>query len=50
MAILVFIFVIISTLFAIASGIWVAIALGNAISRNKRGNTSEDSAGNLKVE
>ena len=36
MTVLVMIFVIISALIAIVSGIWVAYALGDAISTNKR--------------
>ena len=40
---LIFIIVIIGALIAIASGIWVAIALGNAISTNKETNVPEDS-------
>ena len=40
---LVFIIVIIGALIAIASGIWVAIALGNAISKNRVEDVPEDS-------
>ena len=38
----VFIVVVSGALIAIASGIWVAIALGNAISRNKGINVPEE--------
>ena len=47
---LVFIFVISGTLIAIASGIWVAIELGNAISKNKGDNAPDDSVSNSKAE
>ncbi len=40
---LVFFIVITGAFIAIASGIWVAIALGSAISKNKKENTSDDS-------
>ncbi len=41
---LVFIIVILGTLIAIASGIWVAIALGSAISTVKRNPDSTDAS------
>jgi len=43
MKILVLMFVIIGALIAIASGIWVAYALGSAISENKRKTTISES-------
>lgn len=47
MEILVFIIVIVATILAITSGLWVAIALGNAISKNRRENIPEDSTSEL---
>jgi hypothetical protein len=47
MDVIVFIIVIIATILAIASGLWVASALGKAISPNKENNVPEDSASDL---
>ncbi|MBN2589198.1 MAG: hypothetical protein JXA96_05015 [Sedimentisphaerales bacterium] len=47
---LVFVIVIAGALIAIASGIWVATALGNAISRNKERDVPENSASDLTEE